>query len=179
MAVKGSSVSVANEQTVHLRPSYFASRRHDFQRLALVEASTHIALYSGQNLDLVITMDNCFQYMDDIGIGALDIEDAVDKLRQGFSCIRDSGKKLATDNFEFGLKKTQLLGSLITSEEITHIKQKFTQSLKLFRCHKTDNRSSESSISFSLLYLSCRYFQRNSGHSIACMKMNHRFSEKS
>ena len=76
-----------------------------------------------QNLDPVITADKCFQYVDDIGIGAYDA-DMIDELRAVFSCILESGLKLATDKCQFGRRKIQCLGNTITLEGPTSVSQK-------------------------------------------------------
>ena len=61
-----------------------------------------------QSLDPVITADKCFQYVDDIGVGAHDLPDMLEKLSAVFTCIRESGMKLGTDKCAF--EKNSVLG---------------------------------------------------------------------
>ena len=129
------SVPMADEQSVQLLAFNFASRTYAFQRLAqgLSRSASAFSSFMRQNLDPVITADKCFQYVDDIGIGAHDTNDMLEKLRAVFTCIRESGMKLATDKCAFGLREILFLGNTITSEGLTPITQKITTFLKTFR----------------------------------------------
>ena len=81
----------------------------------------------------MITVDKCFQYVDDIGIGAHDANDMLEKFRAVCTCIRESGMKLATDKCAIVLREEEFLGNTITSEGLTPIKQNITTFLKTFR----------------------------------------------
>ena len=63
--------------------------------------------------------------------------DMIEKLRAVFSCIRESGMKLATEKRQFGLRKIQFIGNTITSEGLTPISQKDKNFLKTFKRPKT------------------------------------------
>ena len=125
---------MADEQSVQLLAFNFASRTYAFQRLAqgLSRSVSAFRSFMRQNLDPVITAGKCFQYVD-IGIGAHDTNDMLEKLRAVFTCIRESGMKLATDKCAFGLREIQFLGNTISSEGLTPITQKITTFLKTFR----------------------------------------------
>ena len=129
------SVPMADEQSVQLLALNFASRTYAFQGLAqgLSRSVSAFSSFMRQNLDPVITADKCFQYADDIGIGAHDTNDMLEKLRAVFTCIRESGMKLATDKCAFGLREIQFLGNTINSEGLTPSTQKITTFLKTFR----------------------------------------------
>ena len=133
------SVPMADDQSVQLLAFNFASRTYAFQRLAqgLSRSVSAFSSFMRQNLDPVITADKCFQYVDDIGIGAYDTEDMLEKLEAVFKCIRESGMKLATDKCAFGLAEIQFLGNTITSEGLTPIRQKITTFLNSFKMPKT------------------------------------------
>ena len=60
----------------------------------------------------------------------------LEKLSAVFTCIRESGMKLATDKCAFGLKEFQFLGNTITSEGLTPIKQKIATFLRTFKMPK-------------------------------------------
>ena len=129
------SVPMADEQSVQLLAFNFASRTYAFQRLTqgLSRIVSAFSSFMRQNVDPVITADKCFQYVDDIGIEAHDTNDMFEKLRAVFTCILESGMKLATDKCAFGLREIQFLGNAITSECLTPITQKITTFLKTFR----------------------------------------------
>ena len=86
-----------------------------------------------QNLNPVIIADKCFQYVDDIGIGAHDTNDMLEKVRAVFTSIRESGMKLARDKCAFERKEIQFFGHIVNSEGLTPIKQKIATFLKTFR----------------------------------------------
>ena len=117
-----------------LLASNFASRTYAFQRLAhgLSRSVSAFSSCMRQNLHTVITADNCFQYLEDIVIGADDTNDMLERLRADFTCIRESGMKLATDKWPFGLKEKQSLGNKITSDGLAPIK-KITTFQKIFK----------------------------------------------
>ena len=135
-------VPMADEQSVELLAFNFASRTYAFQRLAkgLSRSVSAFSSFMRQNLDPVITADKCFQYVDHIGIGAHDTNDMLEKLRAVFTCIRESGMKLATDKCAFALREIQFLGNTITSEGLTPITQKITTFLKTFRISRNPNQ---------------------------------------
>ena len=62
-----------------------------------------------QNLDPLIAADKCFQYVDDIGIGAHDTKGILEKIRAVFTCIRETRMKLTNDKCAFGLREKQSL----------------------------------------------------------------------
>ena len=106
----------ADEQSIQLLAFNFASRTYAFKRLAqgLSRSVSAFSSFMRQNLDTVITADSLIQYIDDIGVGAHDRPDMLEKLSAVFTCIRESGMKLATDKCAFGLKEIEFLGNTIT-----------------------------------------------------------------
>ena len=99
-----------------------------------------LSSFPRKNFDQVITADKCFQDVDDIGIGAYDTDDMIEKLRALFSCIRESGMKLAIDKCQFRLRKIQFLGKTITSEGLAPISRKVENFAENLRCHKQLNK---------------------------------------
>ena len=73
---------MANEQSIQLLAFNFASRTYAFKTLAhgLSRSVSAFSSFMRQNLDHVITADKCLQYVDDIGIGAHDLPDMLEKL---------------------------------------------------------------------------------------------------
>ena len=128
------SVPMADEQLIQLLAFNFASRTYVFQRLVqgLSRSVSAFSSFMRENLDPVITADKWFQYVDHIGIGAHDTN-MLENLRAVFTCIRESGLKLATDKCAFGLREIQFLGNTITSEGLTPSTQNIKTFLKTFR----------------------------------------------
>ena len=83
---------MADEQSIQLLALNFASRTYAFKRLAqgLSRSLSAFSSFMRQNLDPVITADKCFQYVDDIGAGAHDLPDMLEKLSAVFTSIRES-----------------------------------------------------------------------------------------
>ena len=92
------------------------------------------------NLVPVITADKSFQYVVDIGIGAHDINDLLEKLPAVFTCIRETGMELTSNKCAFGLTEIHLLGNTLISEDLTPIKQQTKTSSKHSECHETQNQ---------------------------------------
>ena len=129
------SVPMADEQSVQLLTFNFGSRTFTFQRLAqgLSRSVSTFSSFMRQILDPVITADKCFQYVNDLDIGARDTNEKLEKFRAVFTFIRESGMKLAPDKCAFGLREIEFLGNTITSEGLTPITQKITTFLQTFR----------------------------------------------
>ena len=121
---------MANVQSIQLLAFNFALQTYAFKKLAqgLSRSVSGFSSFMRQYLEPVITADKCFQYVDDIGVGAHDLQDMLEKLSAVFTSIRESGMKLATDKCTFGFKETQFLGNTITSEGST-------RKLRLFAEH--------------------------------------------
>ena len=75
---------MADEQSIQLLAFNFASRTYAFKRLAqgLSRSVSAFSSFMRQNLDTVITADKCFQYVDDIGVGAHDLPDMLENYQQ-------------------------------------------------------------------------------------------------
>ena len=69
-------VPMADEKSVQLLAFNFASRIYAFQQLTqgLSRSVSAFSSFMRRNLDQVFTADKCFQYVDDIGIGAYDTD---------------------------------------------------------------------------------------------------------
>ena len=55
-----------------------------------------------KNLDQFIEVDQCAQYVDDIGIAANGADQLIKNLRANFECIREAGLKLTMQKCSFG-----------------------------------------------------------------------------
>ena len=61
-----------------------------------------------------IKVDQCAQYVDDIGIAANDAKQLCASIRTVFECIRNAGLKLTMSKCHFGVKQVDFLGRTIT-----------------------------------------------------------------
>ena len=131
-------VPMADEHSIQLLAFNFASRTYAFKRLAqrLSRSVRAFSSFMRQNLDPLVTVDKCSQYVDDIGVGAHDLPDMLEKLSAVFTCTRESGMKLSTDKCAHGLKEIQFLGNTITSEGLNPIEQKIVVFLRKFEIPK-------------------------------------------
>ena len=69
-------------------------------------------------LDRVIKADQCAQYVDDIGVAAIDVNQLIANLRATFQCIREAGLKLSMHKCHFGATAIDFLGRTITPEGV-------------------------------------------------------------
>ena len=75
-------------------------------------------------LDTVVKVDQCAQYVDDIGIAANIANDLSRNIRPVFQCVRPAGFKLTIENCHFGVRQVEFLGKAISPEGIsTHARK--------------------------------------------------------
>ena len=70
-------------------------------------------------LDLVVKVDQCAQYVDDIGIAANNATDLTRNNRAVFKCIRQAGLKLTIEKCHFGVRQNEFLGKTFSPERIS------------------------------------------------------------
>ena len=107
-----------------------------------------------QNLNPVIIADKWYQYVDDIGIGAHGTNDLLEKVRAVFTCIRESGMKLARDKCAFERKEIQFFGHTVNSEGLTPKNKRLQLFWKHSECYETQSKSNEWSDFFNFIKLS-------------------------
>ena len=81
-------------------------------------------------LDRVITADQCAQYVDDIGVAAIDAEHLITNLRATFDCIREAGLKVTMHKCHFGAKEINFLGRTITPAGVKPQKEQIVNFLE-------------------------------------------------
>ena len=65
-------------------------------------------------LEPVVKADQCAQYVDDIGIAAINATDLTRIIRAVFQCIRNAGLKLIFEKCHFGVKQVEFQGRTIS-----------------------------------------------------------------
>ena len=108
------------------------SRRFAYRRLAqgLSRLLSAFSSFMREYLDKAIKVDQCAQYVDDIGIAANDSTQFCINIRTVFECIRKAGLKLTMAKCHFGVKQFDFLGRTITPEEFLHKPKKSNNSFR-------------------------------------------------
>ena len=88
-------------------------------------------------LDPVVKVDQCAQYVDDIGIAAKNATDLTRNIRAVFKCIRQTGLKLTNEKCHFGVRKVEFLGKTISPEGISPQARKIQNFLDRLRFPKS------------------------------------------
>ena len=83
-------LQMADQRSIEMLAFNFASRKFAYRRLAqgLSRALSAISSFMREYLDKVIKADQCAQYVDDIGIAAIDADHLTANLRATFKCIQ-------------------------------------------------------------------------------------------
>ena len=76
------------------------------------------------------TFDQCAQYVDDIGVAAIDANQLIANLRATFQCIREAGLKLSMHKCHFGATEIDFLWRTITPEGVKPQKERITNFLE-------------------------------------------------
>ena len=91
-------LQMADQRSIEMLAFIFASRTFAYCRLAqgLSRALSAFSSFMREYLDRVNKVDQCAQYVDDIGIAANSATQLINNLRATFECIRTAGLKLTT-----------------------------------------------------------------------------------
>ena len=89
-------------------------------------------------LDAVVKVDQCAQYVADIGIETNITTDLRRNIRAAFQCICNAGLKLTIKKCHFGVMQVNVLGRTISSESLTTKSQdsKFPKLLEIPQIEK-------------------------------------------
>ena len=90
-------------------------------------------------MDPVVKVDQCAQYVDDIGIAANNATDLTRSIRAVFQCIRNAGLKLTIEKCHFGVRQVEFLGRTISFEGVSPQAQKIQNFLNKLRFSKSKN----------------------------------------
>ena len=128
-------LQMADHQSIELLAFNFASRTFAYRRLAQ-GLSRSISAFSSiirEYLDPVIKVDQCAQYVDDIGTAAKTPEQLIKNLRAVFQCLRKAGLKLSMSKCHFGVQEVDFLGRTITTKGVAPQKQKIAKFLEMVK----------------------------------------------
>ena len=108
-------LQMADQRSVEMLAFNFASRTFAYRRLAqgLSRSVSAFSSFMCEYLDPVVKADQCAQYVDDIGIAAINATDLTRNIRAVFKCIRNAGLKLTIENCHFGVRQVEFLGRTI------------------------------------------------------------------
>ena len=115
-------LSMADQRSIEKLAFNFASRTFACRRLAQGLSG---ALSMREYLDKVKKVDQCAQYVDDIGIAANDADHLITNLRATFKCIQEAGLKMTIHKCHFGVKEIDFLGRTITPQGVKPQKQMY------------------------------------------------------
>ena len=120
------SLQIADQQSIELLASNFASRTFAYRRLAqgLSRSLSAFLSFIREYLDSIIKADQCAQYVDNFGIAANTPQELIKKLQAVFQCPRKSGLKLSFGNCHFGVQAVGFLGHTTTTKRVAPLKQK-------------------------------------------------------
>ena len=118
---------MADQKSIEMLAFNFASRTFAYKRLAqgLSRALSAFSSFMREYLDRVIKADQCAQYVDDIGVAAIDANQLIANLRATFQCI-EAGLKLSMHKCHFGATEIDFLGRSITPEGVKPQKERIT-----------------------------------------------------
>ena len=117
----------------------FASRTFAYKRLAqgLSRSVSAFSSFRCEYLDPVVKVDQCAQYVDDIGIAANNARELTRNIRAVFQCIRNAGLKLTIGKCHFGVRQVEFLGITISSEGVSPQAHKIQNLLNELRFPKS------------------------------------------
>ena len=99
-------LQMADQQPIELYAFNFSSRSFAYRRLAqgLNRSLSAFSSFRCEYFDPVIKVDQCAQYVDDIGIAANTPRQLLKNLRAAFQCLRKEGLKLSMAKCRFGVQ---------------------------------------------------------------------------
>ena len=141
-------LQMADQRSVEILAFSFASRTFAYERLAQSPSRSVSAFtrFMREYLDPVVKADQYAKYVDDIRIAANNATDLTRNIRAVFNCIRQAGLKLTIEKCQFGVRRLEFLGRIISSEEVspqTHRIQKFLYKLRVPKLKKALQRHLE------------------------------------
>ena len=136
---------MADQRSVEMLAFNFACRTFAYKRLAqgLSRSVSAFSSFVREYLDPVVKVDQCDQYVDDIGIAVKNATDLTRTFRAVFCCIHQAGLKLTMKNCLFGVRQVEFLGRTNSPEGISpqaRKKQKFLDKLRLPKSRKALQR---------------------------------------
>ena len=160
-------LQMADQRSVELLAVNFASRTFAYRRLAqgLSRALSVFSSFMPGYLDSVIKVDQCAQYVDDIGIAANTTEQLIKNIRAVFKCIREAGLKITIEKCHFGVTQIEFLGRTITPDGVARQDQKVKNFVSKVRFLNSKNKFKNILVLSTTTAITYRACQKNS---LAC-----------
>ena len=160
-------LQMADQRSVELLAVNFASRTFAYRRLAqgLSRALSVFSSFMPEYLDSVIKVDQCAQYVDDIGIAANTTEQLIKNIRAVFKCIREAGLKITIEKCHFGVTQIEFLGRTITPDGVARQDQKVKNFVSKVRFLNSKNKFKNILVLSTTTAITYRACQKNS---LAC-----------
>ena len=138
---------MADQRSVKLLAFNFASRTFAYRRLGqgLSRALSAFSSFMREYLDSVIRVDQCAQYVDDIGIAANTTEQLIKNIRAVFKCIERQDWNWPSKKGHFGVTQIKFLGRTITPDGVAPQDQKVKKFLSKVRFPKSKKRTRRTS----------------------------------
>ena len=130
---------MADQRSVEMLAFNFASRTFAYKRHAkgLSRSVSAFSSFMREYLDPVVKVDQCAQYVDNIGIAANNATDLTRNIRAVFKRIRQAGLKLTNEKCHFGVRQFEFLGRTILPEGISPQARKIHNFLDKLRFPKS------------------------------------------
>ena len=149
-------LQMADQRSVEMLAFKFASRTFVCKRLAqgLSRPVSAFSSFMREYLDPVVKADQCAQYVDDIGIAAINATDLTRNIQAVFKCIRQAELKLTIGKCHFGARQVEFLGRTILPEVISLQARKLQNFLDKLRFPKSE-KELQRYLSFVNFYRNC------------------------
>ena len=130
---------MADQRSVEMLTFNFASGTFAYKRLAqgLSRSVSAFSSLMREYLDPVVQADQCAQYVDDIGIAAINATDLTRNIRAVFKCICQAGLKLKKEKCHFGVRQVGFLGGTFSPERLSPPARKIQNFLDKLRFPKS------------------------------------------
>ena len=125
-------LQMADQRSIEVLAFSFASGMFAYKRLTqgLSRALSLFSSFMRAHLDRVIEADQCAQYVDDIGIAAVDADHLIKNLRATCECISKAGLKLTKHKCLFGATEFSFFGKTTTPSGVKPGKEKIINFLE-------------------------------------------------
>ena len=132
-------LQMADQLSMEMIAFNFASRTFAYKGLAqgLSRFVSDFSSFMRKYLDPVVKADKCAQYVDDIGIAAINAPDHIRNIRAVFKCICRAGLKFTIERCHFGVRQVEFLGRTISSNGVSPQSHKIQNLLSKLRFLKS------------------------------------------
>ena len=140
---------MVDQQSIEFLAFNFASRTFAYRRMAQ-EISRSLSAFSNflrAYFDPVIKVDQCAQYVDDIGIAANTLQQLIKNVRAVFQSLRKANLKLSMAKNHFEVQEVDILGGTITTKGEALKNKRLPNSSKKSTIHDPRKNSEDTLVS--------------------------------